>query len=196
MDFTGGELANAIGGENDTTGAGFSVSSSIVISGLGIFDAGANGLEYSTQVGLWTSSGTLLASVTVDNSGNTVASTSGLGDWLEEDITPVTLDPGSYVLGAYYLNVDVTPGDEGGHGVDESSITGITYDGWDSFFGGSSLTFPTFDNDVSDTEASFFGPMAFTSPAPEPGSLVLMLGAGVFCIGMLWVRRFASARRE
>jgi hypothetical protein len=82
IDISGGADIPVVGGSNATVGFTFDVASSLVISGLGVFDVGANGLINSHEVGLWTSSATLLASTTVTNAANVVASTSSLGDWL------------------------------------------------------------------------------------------------------------------
>src|SRR5262245_12458608 len=73
----------------DNVGWQFSVSAPITIDGLGLFDVNPAGLAESHQVGLWTDSGTLLASATVTSGSTSVASASAAGDWLFADIAPL-----------------------------------------------------------------------------------------------------------
>lgn len=88
-------------GEYDNAGWQFSVNAPIVVDGLGIFDVNPAGLAASHPVGLWDSTGTLLAQATVGNASPLVSSASSVGDWLFEDIAPIVLQPGVYVTGAY-----------------------------------------------------------------------------------------------
>jgi hypothetical protein len=180
IDIKGGADTPANGGSNATQGFGFDVSSTTLITGLGIFDVGSDGLTNSHQVGLWTSGGTLLASTTVDNSANAVASTSGFGRWLEMDITPLALTPGAYILGAFYLDNDTNPTED--HIVFSavaSSISGVSYSHW-AFIGSPTFDFPSLDLGGDASSASIFGPMAFVGSAssvPEPGTLGFCYGA-------------------
>ncbi len=88
-------------GEYDNAGWQFSVNAPIVVDGLGIFDVNPAGLAASHPVGLWDSTGTLLAQANVGNASPLVPSASSVGDWLFEDIAPIVLQPGVYVTGAY-----------------------------------------------------------------------------------------------
>ena len=196
LDITGGEADPVTEGGNATEGFAFDVASSTVISGLGIFDAGSNGLINAHEVGLWTSTGTLLTSATVDNSANVVASASSLGDWLETPITPLALTPGSYVLGAYFLNIDNSSEDRGVLFATASPISGITYTDW-KFGSSPTFGFPVADAGGSASSAGLFGPMAFVSdanPTPEPGSFSLGLFAVGFCGVAFRVNRRAGSR--
>ena len=88
---------------NGTWGWQFTVLSPIVVDGLGVFDRDADGLATEHAVGLWReSSAALLVWTTVTTSSALVASTSAAGAWRVETVSPVTLTPGSYVIGAYY----------------------------------------------------------------------------------------------
>lgn len=82
----------------------FSVSGTVTVDGLGLFDVNPAGLGGSHQVGLWNNSGTLLASTTVSNASSFVSSVSNAGDWLFQDIAPIVLGPGTYVVGGFYAD--------------------------------------------------------------------------------------------
>ena len=100
LDFTGGS-ANTFG-SSTTAGFQFTLSSSMLVTGLGFWDEGANGLIDNHTVGLWNSSSpsVLLASTVVNNSSVVVSSTSAAGDWLFNSIAAPTLPAGTYVVGA------------------------------------------------------------------------------------------------
>jgi hypothetical protein len=107
LDFTnGGTERSPLADSN--YGWSFTVTSPLTIDGLGLWDAGSNGLIESHEVGLWLTStpipeGVLLASTTVSNAQSVpVASASASGRWLFSDVPAVTLAPGAYTLGAVY----------------------------------------------------------------------------------------------
>ena len=108
MDLTGGGTPTPCGacGLNGTTvGWSFTVNSPITIDGLGVWDAGSDGLGVSSvPVGLFTSTGTLLASATITDLSNSVASASPEGSWLFEYFAPLTLQTGNYLLGSVFWN--------------------------------------------------------------------------------------------
>ena len=106
LDLTGGgtaEPCRTCGGSGETFGWSFTVNNTITINGMGIWDNGSNGIGPSTQVGIWTSSGSLLGSTTVSNTSSVVASASNQGSWLMETIAALTLSPGDYLLGAVFF---------------------------------------------------------------------------------------------
>ena len=76
-----------------TVGWAFS-STTISVSALGYYAAGANGLSNSHTVGIYTSTGTLLRSTTVP-SGTTGTLTS---NYRMTSVTPLILGPGNYVV--------------------------------------------------------------------------------------------------
>jgi hypothetical protein len=101
LDFTNGGIErSAIA--NSNYGWSFSVTSPLTVDGLGLWDAGSNGLFESHEVGLWLTStpipeGVLLASATVSNAQSVaVASASASGRWLFSSVPVVTLNPGTY----------------------------------------------------------------------------------------------------
>jgi hypothetical protein len=85
-------------GSDRTVGFNFTANSNLTVSALGVWEDPANGtapLTQTHQVGLWNSSGTLLASATVlTNSPLT-------GRWRYVSVTPVTLTAGqTYFAGS------------------------------------------------------------------------------------------------
>ena len=106
LDLTGGGSAQpcgTCGASGETFGWSFRVNNTITIDGLGVWDNSSNGIGPSTQVGIWTSSGSLLGSTTVSNTSSVVASASNQGSWLMESISALTLTPGDYLLGALFF---------------------------------------------------------------------------------------------
>ena len=93
---------------NSNYGWSFTITSSITIDGLGIWDAGSNGLIEPHDVGLWLTStpipeGVLVRSATVSNEQSVaVGSMSPSGRWLFSNVPAVTLNPGTYTVGALY----------------------------------------------------------------------------------------------
>lgn len=159
----------------DTFGWSFTVLNPIAIDGLGVWDAGADGLGVaSTPVGLWTSGGTLLASGTVTNTSTSVASTSTSGEWLFEDIAPLILGTGDYVIGSVFLSASPTAQT----GAPFTNVADISVTGgvMGPFDGGLAFPGSTFDFPI-------FGPTIRQVSIPEPGSIALLgLGLAAFAI--------------
>jgi hypothetical protein len=166
LDFTGG-TANTFTG-SATVGWQFAASSPLTLTALGFWDQGGNGLVNAHQVGIWNSTGTLMASTTVTSASTPVASTSSAGDWLFNSITPVALAPGTYTIGAL-LPVNADP-DFQMINAAASTRDGVTWlDAAD--VGGSSLTEPFADSRFAD---GVFGPNLQVTPAPEPSPCFLL----------------------
>ena len=162
-------------------GWSFTVNSPTTVYGLGNIDINLDAFGGTPQkVGLWDSTGTLLASVSVDGTGNLV------GDWRFESITPVDLTVGqSYVLG----------GQGGAEYTGEAAATvdpSITYtaDLYTVTILSDPLTEPVQSEGFnSATSAGWFGAnmeLSPTTPTPEPGTLAL---AGLGVAGFLAARR-------
>jgi hypothetical protein len=180
VDFTSGSALGVFGGANGSAGFSLNVTAPIPVSGLGFFDVGGDGLIHSHQVGLWTSGGILLATALVSNAASVVSSTSSLGNWREVGIAPVTLVPGSYVLGTFYLDANTNQEDQAVFFALSSSGPGVSFGSRCDIGGGSALMFPC--GNVPDPLAGIFGPMAFTSSVPEPSTAALSLVGAVLLI--------------
>jgi len=168
------------------TGWLFSVSTNLVVDGLGYYDVGSNGLGESHDVGIFDSiTGDVLVSATVP---------SGTGGTLVNGfrIVPVSypLGPGTYVIGGQQsgaidaVRLMVTA---------ISTITEVTY------LEERELVTDDFEvptTHVLESEMGIFGP-TFTVEAtgvPEPGTF-LGLAAGLAFLGGLRRRRAGSAQQ-
>ena len=105
-----------------TVGWGFSLSSAVDVTQLGVWDENGNGLAQSHMVTIWDSTGTAVAQVTIPS--GTGAETNG---FRYVSIGSVSLTAGNYTIGALY----------GAFGSDTASISalaistapGVTYAG-------------------------------------------------------------------
>jgi hypothetical protein len=191
LDFTDASAFQPFAADS-TVGWKFTVTSTITIGSLGLFDFGKDGLAESHRIGLWDTGATptLLASATIDNANSThVASTSTTGDWLFTSLSSsVQLSPGAYVVGAFYManskdsfmTTTSSP----------TTIQGVTFnEARESPTSG--LQFPGFFN--TEGPAGFFGPNLSTAaapPVPEPETYaMLMAGLGLLSF-------FARRRRK
>ncbi len=170
----------------DTFGWSFRVINPVTIDQLGLWDAGADGLGVaSSQVGLWTSAGVLLASATVTNGSEQVASASADGEWLFEDIATLTLLPGSYVIGSVFIAA--VPLAQ--IGAPFTTVADIALTGGVQGPNNAGLAFP---------DASFptpiFGPtMRLADAVPEPAGIALV-GLGLLMMAMRRRPAAATAR--
>lgn len=186
LDFTGGSSFAL--DRSGVAGWAFDVATPIAVVGLGLFDSDPVGLAFTKEVGLWTSDGTLLASVTVTNENSTpVPSTSDRGGWRFTSIPVLELPTGRYVIGATFTRL---PGDNFLAGAVASTIPEIRFVGPRTALS-TTLAMPTA---VSSPVAGHFGPNL--QLIPEPASLFLLAGglAGAAAVGSK--RRRASRPRR
>jgi hypothetical protein len=144
---------------NSTKGWAFTISSPVLVTQLGLWDQGNNGLNASHVVTIWTSTGTLMAQTTIP---------SGTGATLIDgfryvSITSVLLPAGSYTIGGFYGRLTDR------FLIHPSTITtdsGVTYNGSRSARG---FAFPP--GNFFGNANSYFGPnFQFTTPVATPDS--------------------------
>lgn len=142
----------------------FNVANSVSINGLGFFDSYKNGLTESHDVGLWDSSGTLLASATVTNAN-------ALDGWFRyADIGTLTLGAGNYTIGAVTGTEDYAYNVEG-----FSTAPGITYVA-NRYISSTTLARPT----ETDSNLGWFGGnVRLTNSVPDSGLTWLMMAGGL-----------------
>ncbi len=174
-----------------TRGYSFDVTATggIAVSALSVYDAGADGLSQSHDVGLWDTAGTLLAFATIPAGTLAPLDTSGLFRYVP--IAPVTLTVGtSYAVGAFFL---VNSADQ--QAFNFSNIVaapGIQYDeARYSNNGASGLSFPaTAINSFSGEPGGSFD----VGIVPEPSAGLLMAGGLFALVGIARLRGRARTR--
>ncbi|EAQ97170.1 DUF4082 domain-containing protein [Congregibacter litoralis] len=168
------------GSSSYTLGFEFAVSSAISVTSLGVYDSGADGLEESAQVGLWSNAGDLLTSTLVP------AGTAGELDGLFrfESISPYLLSAGqTYVVGAYLGGAGIASSCDTGQGgacaIDpQVSVFNDRYSPFDSTFG-----FPTQTDNTGGVWLGANFRFEEASSVPGPGSLALV-GLGLLVMGL------------
>jgi len=154
-----------------TIGYAFTVgSNNLTVTSLGIWDRNSDGLAQSHDVGLWTTGGSLLGSVTVP-SGN---ATTLIGQFRYNTLSSsVTLTANTtYKIGAFYA--------AGGGDAYIEAVNNSTYDtnfssvgpGW--YIQASSLQFP----DAPGSGIGYIGPNAQFTAVPEPSTWAMLLFVG------------------
>jgi hypothetical protein len=176
LDLTGGgmavePLADAVGGWS------FHIDRPLTIGAVGLWDEGKLPLSIAHEVGLWTSTQTLLLDTFVNNSSVAVASASPDGQWLFTPVTPFTLQPGDYVMAAVWG--DPNNGADPFRIMTHAVTNGLTYTAQCAKFqlSGLQLVFPDCGGG-SLNNASYFGPN-LAVVTPEPSTWILMvIGVG------------------
>jgi hypothetical protein len=166
---------------DSTSGWSFTAHSNLLVTELGVWDQGSNGLNHDHDVGLWTAGGVLLGSLNVA-AGTTAPLVSGFR--YQTLSSAIALSAGAqYVIGASYL--DVTQGPDpilqaASFVNTDPAITWVEahrFQDLGNLHPG--LQFPTA---LGNDEKSFFGPnFRFTVPEPTVAALVAvgLLGIGL-----------------
>jgi hypothetical protein len=176
LDVTGGGFP---GSDNRSGSIGweFSVSQEIIVTSLGYWDEGGNGLVDSHDVAIWTSAGVLLGQTTVTNASPiTVGSVSGLGSWKFEPLAGgLDLPVGRYVIGGFYPAGSADAFRFAGASTTTDPL--VTYVAIRDSVSTPGLVFPS----AIGGSGAYFGPDFQFTPAavPEPATLTLTaLGIG------------------
>jgi hypothetical protein len=152
-----------VSGGDYTLGYAFTVSSPIRGTDLGVWDSGNDGFTDPHAVGIWTSTGTLLAQTTI-TAGTPGKLTNG---FRYLPIAPFILAPGTYTIGArykgFYIPNDGEPdlSDYAQYWATIEPAYGVSYLGPRGTAPGAGLKFPpdnyfSFDMDLK--HLGFFGP--------------------------------------
>lgn len=164
-------------GAGEIDGFAFTATSNLSATGLGIFAGPSMSLPVGNfNVGLWTGSGTLLASAIVTSADPSQNS------FYFHPITPTLLSTGqSYVVGAQMGGEVLTY-----FGGDYTMADGLQYVG-SRWISSASLVMPT-DYDGTRSDPGYFaGNLLVTAATPEPSSTGLMvLGLFAVAAGLVW----------
>jgi hypothetical protein len=170
-----------------TVGWTFTTASNISITSLGVLDIANHNAH---NVGLWSASGTLLASQNVTLQSPSYTSPQGSA-FRFESIQPVTLMAGnSYTIGAEYtpeLYLDFYTYSLRAGSVVNSCIR------YGSAVQGPNNTGLVFPSTVVADKTGFFGPNFLFEPVPEPRT-VYLLATGLVILGFRFRRKIFSVR--
>jgi Domain of unknown function (DUF4082)/PEP-CTERM motif len=191
VDFTSVNPSNNFTNNAWSLGWSFTTNTAITVSALGYYNAnltGGVGLGAGCNcgdVGIFNSSGDLLASTTVTSSDPVT------GFFNYQAITPLQLAAGQM----YYILAETGSSDYtwGVTGLTVNPV--ITFDS-DAYVSGSTLAFGTTSSGYNATNGgAWFGPNFLASPtsasAPEPSTLLLF---GTVSVATLWVLRLRRRR--
>jgi len=175
----GTTLTGTPNGATYTVGFDFTVGSApLLVTELGIWDQGQNGLDNQHMVGLWDTSGLLLTSLTIPS--GTSSTLDGQFRYISLD-SPVLLAANSdFVIGASYISGDsdrflIARTYENANPIFDAAVTpGLERFGTDP----STLTFPSFSD--GSPNLGDFGPNMMFTVVPEPSVLCLIGLCGAY----------------
>lgn len=162
-------------------GFSFSVSQSVRVDALGLYDVGANGLADEHPVGLWNDTGDMLAQAIVDNASTASTSVNSNHAWRFTDIAPIILMPGTYKLGAFYpTTADAFAASSAENPANILLSPVITFGS--SFVTTGGTEFFAEPNTMTGFNPGFFGPNARFTVVPEPATLTCLAIGGLMLI--------------
>lgn len=174
--FSGGSNFPAFNGTNQTIGWSFTANDNLTVSSLGVWDmTPSNPLSQSHQVGLWSSTGTLLSSVIVQT--NSLLT----GEFRYESITPISLTSGS----TYFIGSDITSPFSDNYRSGATSVTiapEITFLNAARNASSGGFSFPS--TTTSNNNGRFGPNFQFTTSTavPEPSMVISLMGFGTFAL--------------
>lgn len=194
LDIASGSASPQFNNSTTTFGWVFSISEQKSVTALGVWDQFNFVSPGPFAIGLWSGAGGApLATATVTNSSTIVSSTWSSGQWLFTDLaSPVVLDPGQYVVGAFG-NFQFGVLARAGGSLTVQTPSFLTFQGG-AFVNGQSLMFPSTWNIGSYVNPAYFGPnllfadIAAPGDTPIPGALPLF-ASGLGGLGLLTWRR-------
>ena len=177
-----GTLGSLRTDSNTTVGLGFTVGAeTITVTQLGAWDEGGNGLTASHPVGLFSSGGTLLGSVTVS---------AGTGDTLLNGYryatlsSPVALSASTtYVIGAYFTSGGP---DAWRQNTTDGVVTSDVATYYTAYANGTGLTFP--NNQIS-TQVLAGANAIYVATIPEPATTALLAALATGALAVARSRR-------
>jgi Domain of unknown function (DUF4082) len=180
--FYSQNMGESLGNPPFTLGWDFTANKSLSVNALGFFDDSQDGLAESHDIGLWDSSGSLLASTTVTTTDQLT------NQWRYSAVSTVTLTAGNtYYVGALYLDGNDPNVFAGDSGV-VTTTANITYLE-STYEAGNTLSFST--SSVSGGPG-YFGPNFSASAVPEPPIWAMML-LGFASLGFAGYRKATTA---
>jgi hypothetical protein len=174
-------------GFSGTVGFRFTDTAPAVVTSLGVYDFASDGLIASHEIGLWSSSGVLLASATVP-AGTAAPIQNGFR--YVALATPILLVPNqSYDVGAFFGSDDSQAIRVNGFATDST----IQYE-WSDITGSASLVQP---HGVAGSiyDPGVFGPGLLLASVPEPSTLAAMMVGGSL-LALLGVSRRQEIRSK
>ncbi|MFN5970186.1 MAG: DUF4082 domain-containing protein [Microcystis sp.] len=170
--FTGGNVFKSYDGTNMTVGWSFTANDNLSVTSLGLWDeTPADSLSQTHQVGLWSSTGTLLGSATIQTNSPLT------GSFRYAPIAPVALTSGlTYFLGSELSN----PFSDQYTTFASSIVTApeITFLGTARNDSGGGFSFPS----ITASDNGRFGPnfqfQVISTSVPEPTSTLSLLALG------------------
>lgn len=161
-----------VGGSDATAGWAFTSSQNLLVTSLGGLLLADIGISSPIEVGLWSSDGTLLSSVTITSS-----SQSNNGS-LYQAITPVSL-----IAGDTYIVATGTPGNFNFAEVpSDTTQSPISFNG-PAAVGGKGFSFPTEITPSTPDDFVIYGANFLFQSVPEPSVLGLLAMGGA---GLVW----------